>query len=145
MRVARLLLVLIALVLLVPAAARADADDAAITLNPGSVGMQPLRGAIPSPTPAPGESALRERPDGSYEAVPEARGRTKTFHLVQRNAPWTLKPGLTVMATTYNGVVPGPAIVVDQGDTVVIDYLNNGPLPDTVHLHGIHEIPVGMD
>src|SRR4051794_27484811 len=101
-----LLPLLVALLMLAPTAVRGDADDAAVTLNPGSVGMQPLRGTIPSPTPAPGESAVRERPDGSYEAVPEARGRIKTFHLVERNAPWTLKPGLTVMATTYNGVVP---------------------------------------
>ncbi len=41
------------------------------------------------------------------------------FHIVERAAPWTLKPGLTVMANTYNGVVPGPALVVQQGDTLV--------------------------
>src|SRR5262249_8499957 len=93
----------------------------------------------------PGESALTPRPDGAYDAVPAARGRTKTFTLVERQAPWTLKPGLTVMATTYNGVVPGPILVVDQGDTVVIDYRNEAPIPDSIHLHGIHEMPVGMD
>lgn len=144
-RPAWFILCLIALALLFPAAVRADTDDASVTLNPGSVGMQPLRGTIPSPTPAPGESAVKARDDGSYEAIPATSGRTKTFHLVERQAPWTLKPGLTVMATTYNGVVPGPAIVVDQGDTVVIDYRNDGPLPDTIHLHGIHDIPVSMD
>src|SRR5260221_14109051 len=112
MRAAWLFPLLVALVVLAPAPARADTDDAAITLNPASVGMQPLKGPIPSPTPAAGEPAVRGRADGSYEAVPEVRGRTKTIHLVERQAPWTLKPGLTVLATTYNGVVPGPAIVV---------------------------------
>jgi ZIP family zinc transporter len=139
-------LLLIALSLLVPAVARADADDAATRgLNTTLLGMQPLRGTIPTATPAPGESALKPRADGSFDAVPAASGRTKTFHLVERQAPWTLKPGLTVLATTYNGVVPGPVLVADEGDTVVIDFTNDGPLPDSIHLHGIHEIPVGMD
>ena len=54
-------------------------------------------------------------------------------------------PGLTVMANTYNGVVPGPAIVVNQGDTVIINYTNDDATPDSIHLHGIHDIPVSMD
>jgi ZIP family zinc transporter len=49
------------------------------------------------------------------------------------------------MANTYNGVVPGPTIVVQQGDAVVIDYTNDGATPDSIHLHGIHDIPVDMD
>ncbi|HXO16693.1 MAG TPA: multicopper oxidase domain-containing protein, partial [Candidatus Dormibacteraeota bacterium] len=96
-------------------------------------------------TPAPGESAVFPRTDGAYQAIPAARGRVKVFHLVERAAPWTLKPGLTVMANTYNGVVPGPALVVQQGDTVVIDYTNDGTTPDSIHLHGVHDIPVEMD
>ena len=71
-------------------------------------GMQPLTGPIPTATPFPGESRLVARPDGTYAAVPAATGTTKTFRIVAREAPWTLKPGLTVMAKTYNGVVPGP-------------------------------------
>ncbi|MBV8491734.1 MAG: multicopper oxidase domain-containing protein [Candidatus Eremiobacteraeota bacterium] len=88
---------------------------------------------------------MLRRPDGAYQAVAQALGRVKTFHLVERGAPWTLKPGMTVMANTYNGVVPGPAIVVNQGDTVVIDYTNDLATPDSIHLHGIHDIPVAMD
>jgi len=139
----------IALVVGMPRAAQSDADEAAARMqmgtNPGSVGMQPLQGNIPAATPAPGESRVIPRADGSYEAVPDVHGRTKTFHLVEREAPWTLKPGLTVLATTYNGVVPGPAIVVHQGDQVVIDYRNATAIPDSIHMHGIHEIPLDMD
>ncbi len=87
-------------------------------------GMQPLTGPIPTATPFPGESRLVARPDGTYAAVPAATGTTKTFRIVAREAPWTLKPGLTVMAKTYNGVVPGPVLVVNQGDHVVVDYRN---------------------
>ena len=109
-------LALLALVTLSPAQARADADQMP-SANSTALGLQPLSGTIPQSTPAPGESAVTPRPDGAYQAVPEVRGRTKIFHLVERAAPWTLKPGLTVMANTYNGVVPGPALVVNQGDT----------------------------
>src|ERR1700742_2048639 len=84
-----------------PAAVRADADDS-VSPNSTSLGMQPLSGIIPAATPAPGESRLIPRADGSYQAVPSERGRAKVFHLVERQAPLSLKPGLTVMANTYN-------------------------------------------
>jgi ZIP family zinc transporter len=127
-----------------PAIARADADDARV-VSPTSAGLQPISAPIPVATPAPGESRVFRRADGAYQAIPQARGRTKIFHIVERAAPWTLMPGLTVMANTYNGVVPGPAIVVNQGDTVIINYTNDDATPDSIHLHGIHDIPVSMD
>jgi len=143
-RTIRLVLAAVLLALALPAIACADADEAA-SPNATSLGLQPIRGPIPVATPAPGESKVVHRPDGAFGAVPESHGTTKVFHLVERSAPWTLKAGLTVMANTYNGVVPGPAIVVDQGDTVVIDYVNDGDTPDSIHLHGIHDIPDTMD
>ncbi len=130
---------------LLPVAVLADADEAPIGVNPATLGLQPIVGTIPRATPAPGESRAVPRPDGTVQAVARVHGRTKTFTLVERLAPWTLKPGLTVMAHTYNGVVPGPVLLVDQGDTVVIRYENHGDMPDTIHLHGIHDIPVSMD
>ncbi len=125
--------------------ASADTDETTAGINPATIGMQPIRGALPAATPLPGESRLMRRVDGTFAAVPQSSGRTRTFHLVERDAPWTLQPGLTVLAKTYNGVVPGPTLVVHQGDRVVIDYRNEQGTPDTLHLHGIHEIPVSMD
>jgi zinc transporter, ZIP family len=127
-----------------PAVASADADSAP-SANSTSLGLQPLSAPFPAATPASGESATFGRPDGASQAVPAVDGRIKTFHIVERPAPWTLKPGLTVMANTYNGVVPGPALVVRQGDTVVIDYSNHGTTADSIHMHGVHDIPVAMD
>src|SRR5665213_1947325 len=117
-----------------PAVARADADSVP-SANSTSLGLQPLSGPFPLATPAPGESATFARPDGASQAVPATAGRVKTFHIVERQAPWTLHPGLTVLANTYNGVVPGPALVVRQGDTIVLDYTNDGAIPDSIHLH----------
>src|SRR5580692_3860570 len=127
-----------------PAAVLADADQAA-SPNSTSLGLQPITGPIPLATAAPGESPAFQRPDGAYQAIPVKQGRTRVFHLVERSAPWTLQPRLTVMANTYNGVVPGPALVVRQGDTLVIDYTNDGAIPDSIHMHGVHDIPVAMD
>ncbi len=132
------------LLVLLPVRTFADADEAA-SPNSTSLGLQPIAGPIPRATPAPGETAVFQRADGAYQAVPAVSGRTKRFDIVERPAPWTLKPGLTVMANTYNGVVPGPALVVRQGDTLTIDYTNDGPVPDSIHLHGVHDIPVSMD
>ncbi len=130
---------------LLPGAALADADEAPAAAAVGPVGMQLLSGPIPVVTPAPGESKLSARADGTFAAVPEVHGRTKIFHIVGREAPWSLKPGMTVMAKTYNGVVPGPTLVVNQGDRVVIDYRNELAIADTIHLHGIHGAPEAMD
>ncbi len=134
----------LAILRLLGGSASADPDEMPMA-NTAALGLQPLRGAFPVATPAPGESRSFLRPDGVYQAIPATAGRIKTFRLVERAAPWTLRAGLTVLANTYNGVVPGPAVVVNQGDTVVIDYTNDGPMPDTIHLHGIHHIPVSMD
>ncbi len=130
---------------LTPIPALADADEHISTPQTLAQGLQPLRGPIPVATPAPGESRIVPRDDGSFQAVPEVHGTTKVFHIVERLAPWTLRSGLTVMARTYNGVVPGPVVEVRQGDTVVIDYHNDSDMPDTIHLHGIHSTAVDMD
>ena len=144
----RLVTVVAAAVLLtsaaMPVAVLADADEA-VSPNSTSLGLQPIAGPIPLATAAPGESPSFQRPDGAYQAIPLKQGRVRVFHLVERSAPWTLQPGLTVMANTYNGVVPGPALVVKQGDTLVIDYTNDGATPDSIHMHGVHDIPVAMD
>lgn len=132
------------LLLVLSGRALADADEAA-SPNTTSLGLQPITGPLPPATPAPGESRVFQRADGAYQAIPSVQGRTKTFHIVERSAPWTLKPGLSVMANTYNGVVPGPALVVRQGDTLAIDYANDGATPDSIHMHGVHDIPVAMD
>ncbi len=138
-------LALLVLLFAAPVAARADADAIAPGVDPTTVGLQPLRGPVPAVTPAPGESRLTRRPDGTFGAVPRRAGGTVSFDLVAREAPWTLQPGLTVIAKTYNGVVPGPTLAVREGERVVIDFRNAMTVPDTVHLHGIHGEPDAMD
>jgi zinc transporter ZupT len=138
------LLLVLSLVAIVPRPALADADEGRMGPQ-GGAGLQPISGPFEQVPPGPNESRLVPREDGTFAAVPEVRGRTKSFNLVARPAPWGLRPGLAVMANTYNGVVPGPTLVVKQGDLVVIDYQNRLSVPDTIHLHGIHDGPLSMD
>jgi ZIP family zinc transporter len=137
--------VLVLLLGAIPVVARADSDALPPGVDPTTVGLQPLKGPAPKATPLPGESRLTRREDGTFAAVPRRAGGTATFEIVAREAPWTLQPGLTVMAKTYNGVVPGPTLVVRQGERVVIAFRNAMTVPDTLHLHGIHGGPVSMD
>jgi FtsP/CotA-like multicopper oxidase with cupredoxin domain len=128
-----------------PRTSLADSDDRVPVDAGPTAGLRVLNGSPPALLAAPGESRLVRREDGTFGAVPEIHGRTKIFRLVAREAPWTLRPGLTVLAKTYDGVVPGPTLVVQEGDRVVIDYTNQLNVPDTIHLHGIHGIPPSMD
>jgi nitrite reductase (NO-forming) len=50
----------------------------------------------------------------------------------------TLHPGgIFYKAMTYNGTIPGPAIVVNQGDIFQITVYNKGDLVHSLDLHGI--------
>jgi FtsP/CotA-like multicopper oxidase with cupredoxin domain len=44
----------------------------------------------------------------------------------------------------YNGTVPGPTLVVHEGDRVIIHFHNALPEPSTVHWHGVH-VPADAD
>jgi Putative multicopper oxidases len=69
---------------------------------------------------------------------------TKLFHLVAKVVQWEISPGNKVSAYTYNGMVPAPTIMVNQGDKVVVEVKNELPQSTAVHFHGI-DTPVGMD
>ena len=50
----------------------------------------------------------------------------------------TLHPGgILYKAMTYNGTIPGPAIVVNEGDVFQITVYNKGDLVHSLDLHGI--------
>jgi manganese oxidase len=70
---------------------------------------------------------------------------TKRFELTAEIAPWEVEPGQVVDAWTYNGIVPGPLIQVDVGDTVEIVLHNELPMGTDLHLHGVKNLPNDMD
>ena len=63
---------------------------------------------------------------------------TKKFVLEASVIKWEVSPGELVDAWAYNGMVPGPQIIVDVGDNVQVELTNNTPLGTDIHWHGIH-------
>jgi FtsP/CotA-like multicopper oxidase with cupredoxin domain len=62
---------------------------------------------------------------------------TKHFELTAAVIDWEVTPGTIVKAWAYNGMVPGPRINVDNGDTVEVELINHLPLGTDIHWHGI--------
>ena len=56
----------------------------------------------------------------------------------------SLMPGTLTDVYAYNGQVPGPTLVVREGDRVIIHFHNALPEPTTVHWHGVH-VPAKSD
>jgi FtsP/CotA-like multicopper oxidase with cupredoxin domain len=68
----------------------------------------------------------------------------KVFELRTSVVRWTILPGVTVDAYTYNGQIPGPRIHIREGDRVRINVKNELPEETTVHWHGLI-LPNQMD
>jgi len=64
--------------------------------------------------------------------------------LEARETMWEIAPGRTVSAWGYQGMVPGPTIVAQVGDTLVARLVNNLPEPTVIHWHGLR-LPAAMD
>jgi FtsP/CotA-like multicopper oxidase with cupredoxin domain len=57
---------------------------------------------------------------------------------------WETEPGKVQEAYAYNGMVPGPQLRAEVGDTVRIILHNELPEPTTIHSHGLF-VPPDMD
>ncbi len=64
--------------------------------------------------------------------------------LEARETAWQIAPGRKVAAWGYQGMVPGPTIVAQVGDTLVAHLVNNLPEPTSIHWHGLR-LPAPMD
>jgi hypothetical protein len=54
-----------------------------------------------------------------------------------------VSPGVFYNVWTFNGTIPGPTIRATEGDKIIINFINNGSKPHSLHTHGIH--PAEMD
>ena len=68
--------------------------------------------------------------------------RSSHYRLVAGPARHQLGPSgaLETELWLYNAVSPGPAIVADEGDELVVDFTNNLEQPTTIHWHGIRNV-----
>jgi FtsP/CotA-like multicopper oxidase with cupredoxin domain len=56
----------------------------------------------------------------------------------------TYLPGKTTRVLAYDGTVPGPMIEANAGDTLIVHFKNDLPMPTTIHWHGVR-VPNAMD
>lgn len=56
----------------------------------------------------------------------------------------SLASHLRTQVWAYNGQLPGPQIVVNEGDTLAIEFTNSLPQPTTIHWHGL-PVPADQD
>jgi FtsP/CotA-like multicopper oxidase with cupredoxin domain len=92
--------------------------------------MLETMGAFPAETAGVGNEPLAPtevREDG-----------TKVFDLDMRVADWEVEPGKVVDAFTFNGMVPGPRIDLEVGDTVDVRLRNDLEVATDLHLHGLN-------
>ena len=122
-------------------------DAAAPNLQAGHDEMTPAEGAAQdaamteSVLAFPAETAGH----GNQPLQPEilADG-TKHFELTASIIDWEVAPGEIVQAWAYNGMVPGPRIDLEVGDTVEVLITNELPVGTDIHWHGI-DVPNGQD
>lgn len=62
----------------------------------------------------------------------------RTFTVIAEDTTLEVSPDIRVEAWTYNGTIPGPTLRATEGDRVIINFINNGKLPHTMHFHGDH-------
>ncbi len=60
------------------------------------------------------------------------------YELTQENATVEIIPGTQTAILGYNGMTPGPTIIVDSNREVVVRHTNNSDVRTTTHLHGGH-------
>ncbi len=85
-----------------------------------------------------GPRAWAAIPDGTPQ---ELRGTE--FNLEIANTPVNIT-GVASVATTVNGMVPGPVLHWREGDTVTIRVTNRLPVTTSIHWHGLL-LPADMD
>jgi FtsP/CotA-like multicopper oxidase with cupredoxin domain len=116
-------------------------------------------GAVPANAARPGSHdshahhahhAVAQPPAGAAISVDDLTGpRTGEpdvrFRLVAQKSMIDLPSGHTVEAWTFNGQVPGPQLVVREGDLVEVELVNRDIGPGvTVHWHGV-DVPNAED
>jgi manganese oxidase len=90
--------------------------------------------------------AFPQATEGKGNALlePDIIDGVKVFELTTEITPWEVEAGRFVDAWTYNGIVPGPMMKVDVGDTVRVILHNKLPAGTDIHWHGIRT-PNDMD
>ena len=75
---------------------------------------------------------------------PQTEDGFQVFEVKCQHVQWETKPGESVDAMAYNGMVPGPEIRVQEGDNVRVIVTNELNESTSIHFHGVL-LPNSMD
>lgn len=92
---------------------------------------------------AAGGLALAIGADGLSRSQPRRQRGRLDLDLVAAETPISI-PGAPARALTYNGLLPGPLLEIEPGDTVQIRLHNRLNQPTNLHYHGLHIPPDGQ-
>ena len=116
----------------------------ALALGADTAGAQssgpPMASAAPARPIAPGSPLAAPRTLTDLSPDP----RTVEVRLTAAPGRLSLVPGSVTDVYAYNGQVPGPTLMLREGDRVIVHFKNELPVPTTVHWHGL-QIPASSD
>lgn len=116
-----------------------------ITTTPGII-LDPLQTAVdmnPANAVVDPMKYLREFNYGKVSKLSDGKTLREFTLVASDNLVKEISPGVFYNVWTFNGTVPGPTIRATEGDIVRINFINNGSMPHSLHLHGVH--PANMD
>lgn len=105
---------------------------------------------LPANTPVPFRALFRRAPTLIPETTGvDAHGPFAKYRITQRLSPGNILPGLTTTIAGYNGIYPGPTILVNQGtrtEVRIANHMTSNPVDGVVftsvtHLHGSASLP----
>ncbi|MDH3395679.1 MAG: multicopper oxidase domain-containing protein, partial [Nitrosopumilus sp.] len=80
---------------------------------------------------------LRDFDYGITSPLPDGTTLREYTVVAEDDKIMEVSPGVFYNAWTFNGSVPGPTIRATEGDTVRINFINNGSKQHTMHFQGI--------
>ena len=107
-----------------------DPLQTAVDMNPANAVVDPMK-------------YLREFNYGKVSKLSDGKTLREFTLVASDNLVKEISPGVFYNVWTFNGTVPGPTIRATEGDIVRINFINNGSMPHSLHLHGVH--PANMD
>jgi nitrite reductase (NO-forming) len=75
-------------------------------------------------------------PETSY--VPPGTVPDKRFTLTMQEGAVSIGNGVIYDGFTVNGTIPGPTLIMEEGDVVELTVVNNGEVPHGVSLHAVY-------
>ena len=107
-----------------------DPLQTVVDMNPANAVVDPMK-------------YLREFNYGKVSKLSDGKTLREFTLVASDNLVKEISPGVYYNVWTFNGTVPGPTIRATEGDIVRINFINNGSMPHSLHLHGVH--PANMD